>query len=129
MLNSEVRINGTYYTRVSGAMVKVIVTGQKEITSWTSGRKRIQWCVKRADNGRTLDTRNAAALHMTKDPLREADDRKQAAMAKERQNGLPPLPHKPTPRPDAIERDREIAAGTVYDQTLQAVDFDAEGTS
>lgn len=53
------------YTRVSGAKVKVKITGKKEDVGFGNKRKQTEWNVKRVDNGKVLTPRNARALHKT----------------------------------------------------------------
>ncbi len=58
----------TVWTRVSGGKVKVFITGKTESGGARFGsRKRTEWSVNRVDNGRALHSRNAAALHKSRD--------------------------------------------------------------
>lgn len=64
---NEIVIGGTYWTRVSGAKVQVVVS---EVTTKYNGRKVL--VVTRLDNGRVLQKdRSAAALHLTRDFMEE----------------------------------------------------------
>lgn len=69
MRNEEIKINETYYTRVSGRLVRVQVTGE------TTLRGKRAWNVRRVDNGKSLEPRNAQALHLTSNPAKEREER------------------------------------------------------
>lgn len=70
MKNEDVKIGATYLTKVSGKLVKVIVTAEGiRATHWQNKTVKLRklWHVKRADTGRSLNARTAVALR----PLQE----------------------------------------------------------
>ncbi len=72
MKNAEIVVNEKYFTRVSGALILVIVTGREHDYK---GRKK-GWQIKRADGkGNGIMPRHASALHLTRNPLQEMTDR------------------------------------------------------
>lgn len=69
MRNEEIKINETYYTRVSGELVKVKVVGEVKV----NGRR--MWSVSKCGSVADLSPRNAQALHLTSNPLKERAQR------------------------------------------------------
>lgn len=60
----EIEIGGTYYTKISGARVKVIVTRRIEGDPRSTYHRVTRFEIKRADNNKLLGKpRTAAALH------------------------------------------------------------------
>lgn len=80
----EIEIGGTYYTKISGSRVKVIVVRRIEATSFLGRTRSTRFEVKRADNGKRLDkARTAAALHAARRPGLLAEMRAAAPIEEE----------------------------------------------
>ncbi len=82
MINAEIKIGNVYYTRVSGALVKVKVTGE------TTRNNRRLWTIERViglgapENVKAapkLEPRNASALHETRNPTEEIRRRREVS--------------------------------------------------